>query len=154
MSSSGAAIINSVLWNKSTTYNSLYLKEAYFQNVKKSFYSGITLGDKAKEDTNYFLNGSWNFSDAGTIDGASVTSGKTSGITYYTLAFNSRPSSSAFSYASKQDVKDAVKAVSVVGEPFDAWLTSLGAYDRDIAGNPRPELMFPGSLQQDTSYSE
>ena len=154
LSKSGAAIINSVLWNKSTTYNSLYLKEAYFQNVKKSFYSGITLGDKAVEGTNYFLKESWNFSDAGAIDGASVTSGKTSGITYYTLAFNSRPSSSAFSYASKTEVKDAVKAVSVVGEPFDAWLTSLGAYDRDIAGNPRPELMFPGSLQQETSYAE
>lgn len=155
-SQNGSLIVNCLFKNtcKDTTPRySFYLTDKYYQNIRSCWYNRINPAGNATKDTDYTMTNSWVYNVNSSLN-ATKNYLEINGVAGYNYTFSNRPAHADFAYETKADLKAAVKAVSVVGEPFNAWLEEIGAYDKDIAGGERGDVLFPGSRQQTTTYTD
>lgn len=148
-----ATIVNSVLHmkNATTTYKSLFLTSNFFLQMSGSIYGGLNNSSGAAKTPDHYI--FTNCVDRGVetaaLDGANGKNDVTyNGITHtrYTYTFN-KTTYPDFTPMTKAAVQSAIQGTAVIGEIFDAWLTEIGAYDKDILGNTRPDTnMAPGSM--------
>lgn len=155
-SQKGSLYINCLFKNTCTASAPLYsfhLTGDYYQNIRSCWYNRINKND-AVQDADYTLTNSWVYNENSTVASGKKVSTSINGVSEYHYTFTTRPTTAQFTYETKNDLKKAVKGVSVVGEPFDSWLEKIGAYDKDIAGAERGDVLFPGSNQQTTTYTD
>ena len=155
-SQNGSLYINCLFKNDcddTTPRYSFHLTNKYFQNIRSCWYNRINAND-AVQDADYTLTNSWVYDANSSVSGGSKNNYKINGVAGYYYTFTTRPTESQFTYETKAGLKEAIKGVSVVGEPFNDWLEEIGAYDYDIAGAARGDVLFPGSNQQSTEYKQ
>lgn len=153
-----ATIVNSLLHMKNNTkegeiteYKSLFLSSDYYLKMSGSIYGDLSnYNDSAKEGEHYIFTNCVNRGvEKAAPAGASNKEVAKDGVMqqYYTYTFN-KTTCPDFTPMTLSAVKDAVKGTAGIGERFDAWLTEIGAYDKDIMGNARnADAMSPGSMQ-------
>lgn len=154
-SQNGSLYINCVFKNTcsaTTPRYSFHLTKDYYQNIKSCWYNQINFNDAEQGD--YTIQNSWAYNANSSVSDGAKLNHTVNGVPHYCYTYTTRPTEEQFSYETKTALKEAVKGVSVVGEPFNAWLESLGAYDYDITGAARGEDLFPGSNQQSTEYAK
>lgn len=155
-SQNGSLYINCLFKNTCTAETprySFHLTGNYYQNIRSCWYNRINEND-AVQDADYTLTNSWVYDVNSSLSDVKKNTHKINGVAGYNYTFSNCPAHADFAYETKADLKAAVKAVSVVGEPFNAWLEEIGAYDYDIAGAVRGDVLFPGSAQQTTTYND
>lgn len=153
-----ATIVNSLLHMKNSTeegkiteYQSLFLSSDYYLKMSGSIYGDLSnYNDSAKEGKHYVFTNCVNRGvETDAPKGAVNKEVAKDGVMqqYYTYTFN-KTTYPDFTPMKLSAVKDAVKGTAGIGEIFDAWLTEIGAYDKDIMGNARnADAMSPGSIQ-------
>jgi len=150
----GAAIINSVVRQKETTYPAVYLHTNYYQNLNYCLHSGADLTVGAQHTVT-------NSAKVTAFNSASAKSKEVDGITayYYTWNYTNTVSGTTFAKPSKTTVEDAIKAVGEsasgeadgLGNLFLTWLNTVdeNALTKDLIGTARPEGgICPGSVEQ------
>lgn len=151
-----ATIVNSVLHLKNntganpTSYKALFLASGYFLKMSGSIYGDLNDNGSAKAGTHYIFTNCVNRGVETTALAGAAGNDKEEakdGVMQYRYAYTfDKTTYPDFTPMTLSDVKSAVKGTAGIGEIFDAWLTEIGAYDKDIMGNARnADAMSPGS---------
>lgn len=140
-------IVNSILHEKSSSYNALFLHANYKVRVLGCIYDGKNM---EPDGTVQIIEGSLNRGDKNNLAAAGITpktDQKVNGIGHTNYIISDKSLfCNAFVPVSRAYVKNAIRSTSVVGALFYDWLKSIGALDVDIMGRARSmEAMTPGS---------
>lgn len=140
-------IVNSILHERSGSYNALFLHANYKVRVLSCIYDGKSM---EPDGTTQIVEGSLNRGDKNNLAADGITpktDQKVNGVGHTNYIISDKSLfCDAFVPVSRAYVKKAIKNTNGVGELFYNWLESLGALDVDIMGRPRSmEAMTPGS---------
>ena len=143
-------VVNSVVHQKSKTYNALFFHANYTCQVLYSFYDGIngSITDGVQVVSGCHNWGEKNNTAPAGADGKSNMPYNGINHTYYTWTFSAAQYPD-FTPATLKNVKDAIKNTTGVGQLFYDWLEEIGTLDKDIMGRSRgssdSDLQSPGS---------
>ena len=154
---SGAAV--------SYDYKAFWNHSGYYQNIDHCIYSGIFENGATSTGDNptYTLKDSYDYASIGDVIGKGNDSRNPNGVTLKTYTWNwiypsshanaGQPVYSGFVCPTYQQVRDAIKSTTGVGETFLAWLDEVeadnAALKTDIFNRARDiNAMCPGSYQQ------
>ena len=146
-SGSSVRICNNILVNTKTAANIIHSGTGSKYSNGHNAMSGSCGGDHATDLTNCTVN---------TFTGGLWSSGNTAPC-YGVYSWTGGGSLANFTPAQQSDVTDAIDAftqavtavgVENAGAAFKAWLTEIGALDKDGRGVARTGIWWPGAYQQ------
>ncbi len=146
-------IVNTVIHQKSATYNALFFNDNYYLSVLHSFFDGI---NGTQSDGHQVVSNCHNWGEGNNSAPAGAgnkTNQDHNGIkqNYYTWTFNAAQYPD-YTPATLGYVKTAIGNTNGIGTLFYNWLESIGALDTDIMGRSRGSsdsaLQCPGSYHQ------